>query len=400
MALYAYKAMNTHGRMVTGRLEAINLIDLEMRLKRMDLDFINGDTLKQGGLTGRARITRPELINFCFHLEQLARAGVPLIESLTDLRDTIENPRFREIIAGMVESIEGGKTLSQALAEHPQTFDGVMVSLIKAGEETGALPQVLGNLLESLKWQDELAAHTKKLIMYPAFLATVVVAITLFMMIYLVPKMAGFIRNMGQELPMQTRILIATSEFFVNYWYVVIGTPIILAAVVAFLVNTNRTAHYYFDDVKLRLPYIGQILRKIILSRFASVFAMMYSSGITILDSIKATEDVVGNLIIKEGLQKVGDLIAEGQNVTIAFQNAGIFPPLVLRMLRVGENTGALDTALTNVSYFYNRDVRESIERVQSMIEPVMTVTIGLILGWIMMAVLGPIYDIITKLKT
>ncbi|KAF0166856.1 MAG: type IV pilus assembly protein PilC [Rhodocyclaceae bacterium] len=400
MALYAYKAMNDHGRMVTGRLEAINLIDLEMRLKRMDLDFINGDTLKQGGMMGRTRITRPELINFCFHLEQLARAGVSLIESLTDLRDTIENPRFREIIAGMVESIEGGKTLSQALAEHPQTFDGVMVSLIKAGEETGALPQVLGNLLESLKWQDELAAHTRKLIMYPAFLATVVVAITLFMMIYLVPKMAGFIRNMGQELPTQTKILIATSEFFVNYWYVVLGTPLILAAIVAFLVNTNRTAHYYFDDAKLRLPYIGDILRKIILSRFASVFAMMYSSGITILDSIKATEDVVGNLIIKEGLQKVGDLIAEGQNVTVAFQNAGIFPPLVLRMLRVGENTGALDTALTNVSYFYNRDVRESIERVQSMIEPVMTVTIGLILGWIMMAVLGPIYDIITKLKT
>jgi type IV pilus assembly protein PilC len=400
MALYAYKAMNIQGRMVLGRLEAINLIDLEMRLKRMDLDFINGDPVKQGGAMSRGRISRPELINFCFHLEQLARAGVSLIESLTDLRDTIENPRFREIIAGMIESIEGGKTLSQALAEHPQTFDEVMVSLIRAGEETGALPQVLNNLLESLKWQDELAAHTKKLIMYPAFLGTVVVAITLFMMIYLVPKMAGFIRNMGQELPTQTKILIATSEFFVNYWYVVVGLPLILAALAAILVKNSHAARYRFDDVKLRLPYIGGILRKIILSRFASVFAMMYSSGITILDSIKATEDVVGNLVIKEGLEKVGGLIAEGQNVTVAFQNAGIFPPLVLRMLRVGENTGALDAALTNVSYFYNRDVRESIEKVQAMIEPVMTVTIGLILGWIMMAVLGPIYDIITKMKT
>ncbi|MCX7147450.1 MAG: type II secretion system F family protein [Sulfuritalea sp.] len=400
MALYAYKAMNSNGRTVTGRLEAINPIDLEMRLKRMELDFINGDTVKQGGLMNRAKITRQELINFCFHLEQLARAGVSLIESLTDLRDTIDNPRFREIIAGMVESIEGGKTLSQALAEHPQTFDEVMVSLIRAGEETGALPQVLNNLLESLKWQDELAAHTKKLIMYPAFLGTVVVAITMFMMIYLVPKMAGFIRNMGQELPTQTKILIATSEFFVGYWYVVIGLPLILAAATAFLVSTSKAARYRFDDVKLRLPYIGEILRKIILSRFASVFAMMYTSGITILDSIKATEDVVGNLVIKEGLEKVGELIAEGQNVTAAFQNAGMFPPLVLRMLRVGESTGALDTALANVSYFYNRDVRESIEKVQSMIEPVMTVTIGLLLGWIMMAVLGPIYDIITKMKT
>jgi type IV pilus assembly protein PilC len=366
----------------------------------MELDFINGDTVKQGGLMNRASITRPEMINFCFHLEQLARAGVSLIESLADLRDSLENPRFREIIAGMVESIEGGKTLSQALAEHPQTFDEVMVSLIRAGEETGALPQVLNNLLESLKWQDELAAHTKKLIMYPAFLGTVVVAITMFMMIYLVPKMAGFIRNMGQELPTQTRILIATSEFFVNYWYVVLGLPLMVAATIGFLVSTNKAARYRFDDAKLRLPYIGEILRKIILSRFASVFAMMYTSGITILDSIKATEDVVGNLVIKEGLEKVGDLIAEGQNVTAAFQNVGMFPPLVLRMLRVGESTGALDTALANVSYFYNRDVRESIEKVQAMIEPVMTVTIGLLLGWIMMAVLGPIYDIITKMKT
>lgn len=400
MALYAYKAMNTHGRTVLGRLEAINLIDLEMRLKRMDLDFINGDTMKQGGLFNRARISRAELINFCFHLEQLARAGVSLIESLADLRDSLENPRFREIIAGMVESIEGGKTLSQALAEHPQTFDEVMVSLVRAGEETGTLPQVLNNLVESLKWQDELASHTKKLVMYPSFLAVVVVAITLFMMTYLVPKMASFIRNMGQELPMQTKILIATSEFFVNYWYVVVGLPLILAGVVAALVSTSKAARYRFDDVKLRLPYVGDILRKIILSRFASVFAMMYSSGITILDSIKSTEGVVGNLVIREGLEKVGDLIAEGQNVTAAFQTAGMFPPLVLRMLRVGENTGGLDTALTNVSYFYNRDVRESIEKVQSMIEPVMTVTIGVLLGWIMMAVLGPIYDIITKLKT
>jgi type IV pilus assembly protein PilC len=392
--------MNLNGRTVMGRLEAINLIDLEMRLKRMDLDFINGDTIKQGGLINRAKITRPELINFCFHLEQLARAGVSLIESLTDLRDSIENPRFREIIAGMVESIEGGKTLSQALAEHPQTFDEVMVSLIRAGEETGALPQVLNNLLESLKWQDELAAHTKKLIMYPAFLGTVVVAITMFMMVYLVPKMAGFIRNMGQELPTQTKILIATSEFFVNYWYIVLGLPVIIAVAIAFMVSSSKAARYRFDDVKLRLPYIGDILRKIILSRFASVFAMMYSSGITILDSIKATEAVVGNLVIREGLEQVGELIAEGQNVTAAFQTTGMFPPLVLRMLRVGENTGALDTALSNVSYFYNRDVRESIEKVQSMIEPVMTVTIGLLLGWIMMAVLGPIYDIITKMKT
>jgi type IV pilus assembly protein PilC len=286
------------------------------------------------------------------------------------------------------------------MSEHPHTFDEVMVNLIRAGEETGSVPHVLNNLLESLKWQDELAAHTKKLIMYPAFLGTVVVAVVMFMMIYLVPKMAGFIRNMGQALPLQTKILIATSDFFVNYWYVVIGLPIVLAVSITLLIKQNPAARYRFDDIKLRLPWIGSILKKIILSRFASVFAMMYASGITILDSIKTTEDIVNNAVIKDGLKRVGHLISEGQNVTAAFQQVDLFPPLVLRMLRVGENTGELDVALTNVSYFYNRDVRESIEKVQAMIEPVMTVIIGLILGWIMLAVLGPIYDIITKMKT
>ena len=398
MALYAYKAMNTHGRTVMGRLEAMNLIDLEMRLKRMDLDFINGDTMKQGRLN-RAGISRAELINFCFHLEQLARAGVPLVESLADLRDSLENPRFREVIAGMIESIDGGKTLSQAMAEHPSVFDDVFVSLIAAGEHTGKLQEVLGNLVESLKWQDELAAQTKKLIMYPAFMGTVVIGVILFMMIYLVPKMVGFITNMGHELPLHTKLLIGTSNVFVNHWYLVIGLPLALVAVAVAMVRTHPAARLRFDSTKLRLPLVGVLLRKVILSRFASVFAMMYGSGISILDSLRASEGVVGNQAIRNGLRQVGEMIAEGQSITTAFQNVGLFPPMVIRMLKVGENTGALDTALVNVGYFYGRDVRESLGRIQALIEPVMTIVLGLMLGWVMLSVLGPVYDTITKLK-
>jgi type IV pilus assembly protein PilC len=144
---------------------------------------------------------------------------------------------------------------------------------------------------------------------------------------------------------------------------------------------------------------VGNILRKVILSRFAGVFAMMYGSGISILDSLRATEGVVGNQVIKEGLTRVREMIADGQAITVAFQNVGMFPPLVLRMLRVGENTGGLDSALTNVSYFYSRDVRESISQLQSLIEPALTVILGVVLGWVMLSVLGPIYDTITKLK-
>ena len=400
MGLYTYKAMTSEGRVVLGRIDAINMLDLEMRLKRMDLDFVNGEPVKQGGLFKGASIARTELITFCFHMEQLARAGVPIIESLGDLRDSVENPRFREIIASLTESIEGGKPLSGALAEHPHVFDEVFVSLVRSGEDTGTLPDVLGGMVETLKWQDELAAQTKKLIMYPAFLGAVVTGVTLFMMVYLVPQMANFIKSTGGVLPQQTRILLATSDFFVNFWYVVIALPVVVGFTIFVMVRTSHAARRRFDEFKLNVPFIGEILRKIILSRFASVFAMMYKSGITILDSIKTCEDIVGNVIVRDALRRVGALIGEGQNVTAAFQSSGLFPPLVIRMLKVGESTGGLDTALLNVSYFYNRDVKESIEKVQAMIEPVMTITIGILLGWIMMAVLGPIYDIITKLKT
>ena len=400
MALYAYRAMDEGGRLVSGRMDAINQVDLELRLKRMDLDYISGAAVKQGGLFGRVKISRPELINFCFHLEQLGRAGVPILEGLTDLRDSLDNPRFKEVIAGLIESIGGGKTLSGAMAEHPGVFDGVFISLVRAGEDSGNLPDVLRNLVESLKWQDELAAHTKKLVTYPAVSLVIVVSVTLFLMMYLVPKMAAFIKNMGQELPMQTKVLIFVSGLFVDYWYAILGIPLLIVAALVYAVQHNSRARFVFDDLKLRLPVLGDILRKIILSRFAAVFAMMYASGISILDSIRATENVVGNVAIRQALQQVGEMIAEGQHVTVAFQNAGLFPPLVIRMLRVGENTGALDTALANVNYFYTRDVREAIERAQAMIEPAMILFIAMILGGVMLSVLGPIYDIITKLKT
>ena len=163
--------------------------------------------------------------------------------------------------------------------------------------------------------------------------------------------------------------------------------------------RTNPVFRRRFDAFKLRIPVAGPILRKIILSRFANTFALLYSSGIPILESIRTTQDVVGNRIIRNGLRRVEELIGEGQNVTQAFHAVGMFPPLVVRMLKVGENTGGLDRALKNVGYFYNRDVKESVEKLQSMIEPMLTLFLGAILGWIMIAVLGPVYDVISKIK-
>jgi type IV pilus assembly protein PilC len=399
LALYTYKAIDTRGKSVMGRVEAVNLFDLEQRLLRMELDLVSGAPSRQGARFLGGRVTRQDLINFCFHLEQLASAGVPVLEGLNDLRESVENPRFREVVSGVVESIEGGKNLSTALGEFPEVFSKVFVSLVRSGEQTGKLSEVLKSLTETLKWEDELAAQTKKLMMYPAFVGSVVLLVTFFLMIYLVPQMTGFIRNMGQDVPLQTRILIVVSNFFVNYWWAVVLSPFVVWGAFKIALYRNPAFAFAIDYYKLRLPLLGPILRKIILSRFASSFAMMYGSGITVLDAIRSCEEIVGNKPIEQALKTAGQQIAEGKNLTAAFQDLNIFPPLVIRMLRIGENTGALDTSLLNVAYFYNREVREAIGRLQAMIEPAMTIILGLLLGWVMLSVLGPVYDSISKMK-
>ena len=398
--LFDYKAVSGEGRMTYGRLDAINLIDLEMRLKRMDLDLVTGKLVEHRSLFGRRSIPRPELINFCFHLEQLARSGVPLLDGLTDLRDSIEHPRFREVVAVLIENIEGGQTLSQAMETHPDVFSQVVVHLIRAGEASGRLPEVLASLGESLRWEDELASHTKKLLMYPAFVATVVIAATVFLMIYMVPQLKLFVKNMGHALPLQTQVLFFVSDLLVDYWYIFLLTPPLAVIAGHFLIRGNPLARTRLDGLKLRLPVLGPILKKIILSRFANTFAMLYAAGIPILESIRTTQDIVGNRVVRQALERAEQSIREGRNVAGAFHDVGLFPPLVVRMLRVGENTGGLDKALLNVSYFYTRDVKESVGKAQALIEPMLTLFMGALLGWIMLSVIGPIYDVISKIPT
>jgi type IV pilus assembly protein PilC len=398
--LYSYKAIDAAGRNVFGRANAANLFDLEQRIRRMGLDLVIGAPARGKSRAGaRAAVRRQDLIHFCFHLEQLLAAGIQILEALADLRDSCENQRFRAVIAGLVEAIEGGQGLSQALAEYPDVFGRVFVGLVRVGEQTGKLPEVLKSLTGQMKWEDELAAQTRRVLLYPLFVGTIVALVTVFLMIYLVPQMTGFIRNVGQEIPLQTRILIQVSALFVDFWWAILGAPFALWFGVKAAARANPALAYALDRYRIAAPLVGPILRKIILSRFASSFALMYASGITVLDAIRSCEDLVGNRPLAAALRSAGQQIGEGKTLSTAFHDTGLFPPLVVRMLKVGESTGALDTALVNVGYFYDRDVREAIGRLQAMIEPVLTLVLGAILGWVMLAVLGPVYDSISKMK-
>lgn len=397
---FAYRAMDTQGKIIRGSIDAVNALDLEMRLRRMNLDLIVGNPSRAlKSLQFGSPINRQELINFCFHLEQLLHAGVPIIDALVDLRDSVDKPQFREVLANMIETIEGGKTLSESLIEHPRIFDAVFVSLVRAGEVSGQLGEVLSKLTDNLKWQDEIAKQTRNIVIYPAVTGTVVLGVVFFLMIYLVPKLVTVIRTLESEIATSTKILIAVSNFFVNYWYVALFVPIILIVALGAWAKSSSDLRYRIDQFKLQMPIIGAVNRRIILARFSTFFALMYASGITILECIRISEKIVGNKVIEAGLEQVGRSIADGKSLTEAFQSVGLFPPLVLRMLRVGEATGGLDTALRNVSYFYNRDVKEAIDAVQKLIEPMTILVIGAILILTLLPVFGPIYDAVSKVK-
>ena len=400
MSLFSYKAMNPTGNLVHGELEAANLVDLELRLKRMGLDLVNGWNARRLPWRTGSGVPRRELINFCFHLEMLTKAGIPILDALADLRDHAEHGHAREVMASLVESVQGGQHLSQALAEHPAVFSGVFVSLVRAGETSGRLPTVLKHLSDNLKWEDELMAYTKKLVIYPAIVSVLILSALSLAMIYLVPQLSQLFKSTGVALPLHTRALIATSHFFVGWWHVTLGIAVAAALALQTAVRVHPATRRRFDGLKLRLPVFGPILEKIILCRFASFFALMYTSGITIIDAVRVCEGIVGNAVIRAGLEHTGQLISEGQSLSEAFNRAGLFPPLVLRMLRVGEHVGKLDESLENVAYFYNRDVKESIERLQAIIEPLLTAILGGLLMWVMLSILGPVYDLITHMKT
>lgn len=400
MPTYNYKAVDQTGRPAQGEIDALNEIDLELRLEKIGLDLITfRQVTKSASLFSRKKVSHKDLMMFCFQLEQLTSSGVPLLDGLIDLRDSTSNLHFQKVIGGLVSEVEGGRMLSQAMAEYPNVFSHVFVSLVQAGEQTGRLPEVFDNLAATLRWQDELVSQTKRLLAYPTFVLVVVLAAVAFLMSYLVPQMVSFLQNMGQELPLETRVLIFMSNSFVSYWWIIVSAPVLLAIVVAIMVRRSAEARYKFDYVKLRIPVVGDILQKIILARFARYFALMYQTGIPILDAIKTCEEIVANRAVADALSRAQQQINAGDSMSESFRNAGLFPPLVVRMIRVGEGTGGLDKSLLKISYFYDRDVNESIEKMMKLIEPTLTVILGGILAFIMFSVLGPVYDSFGKLN-
>ncbi len=398
---YKFRTIDTGGKIRSDSMVASNPMELEKRLGSMGFDLLSYKEQNKAvnNVFQRRKISRRELINFTFHVEQLVKAGVPLIDSLKDIRDSLEYSHFTDVLQTVIDDIEGGKTLSLALSAHPEIFDKVYVTLVRVGEETGDLAGVLKDLAETIRWQDELISKTKTIMIYPVIVSVIVLMVVAFLMIYLMPQLLPFIKNVGADIPLHTQVLINISGVFVNYWYLIFSLPVMVIFGLKIAIRKNTGVKYYIDKVKLKMWLFGPLLTKIKLARFANYFAMMYNSGITVLDALKISEDMVDNMILEESINQARNSISDGVIISKSFETVGVFPSMIVRMIKIGEDTGAMDEALLNVSYFYNREVRESIDKIEPAILPVLTVILGGIMMWIMMAVLGPVYDAVAGVK-
>jgi len=397
---FLYKAADNQGDIREGSIEAANVDELEMRLDQMGLMLIDikSDRKGLGLLFRRKGIGRRNLIVFCFNMEQMSHSGVPVIDGLVSLRTGVDDAILKGLLTSLVEDIRAGRQLSQAMEAHPESFSPVFIRLVHVGEQTGNMTEIFHDLTENLKWEDELISAAKKVMTYPIIVGIVMILLVFFLMIYLVPQLMQFILEMGGEIPLHTRILIVVSNFISAWWYLLIFIPVILFFSIKTIASVNINFRRKMDGVKLKIWLLGPLSHKIILVRFARAFALMYKSGIPVLESLSISEGLSDNLVIREAVAQARKMVSEGKGITESFQAVGFFPPLVLNMLQVGESFGKLDKSLLNISYFYDRDVKESIAKLETMIEPVLTGVLGAVIGWVILSVLGPIYQLIEKL--
>lgn len=347
---------------------------------------------KGSGGFGKQKITVRDLIQLFMHLDQMQGAGIPMLEALGDIRDTTENTNLRDMMADVHRDVSEGSSLSEALANHPKIFTNLYISLVKAGEDTGDLSHSYRQLVRYLKWVDDMQTKIRKATRYPMILMAVVVMTITVMMGFVVPQIVGFIQNLGQELPFYTTALMATSEFFQAYWWLVFSAPVAMYIAYKFMRKGSDNFAYRMDAMFIQFPIAGPLIRKISIARYAQTFSALFSAGIDVLGCLRSSQNTVSNLALLEALGAVQAQVETGSPLSAALNASGEFPSMVIRMVKIGEETGNLTVVLDQVSEFYTRDVDEAVQGLITMIEPMLTLILGVMILWIAVAVFGPIY--------
>lgn len=403
MPNYSYKARDGAGKLVQGMMDAPSQAELVEKLRKLGYVVTRiQETRRVDGFQGFAERIRgvrlEDLILFNIQLSNMINAGLPILTSLDIIGSQVENKRFKEIVKSLVRSIEGGASLSEALAQYPKAFSRLFVSMIKAGEASGKLDIVLKNLAIFAESQAELREKVRSALFYPAILSVAATAVILFIVTYIIPVFAEIFAKAQIPLPFVTRMLLFIGLAIRGYWYLfILGVAI---TVMAFKVYySTKAGRLSVDAFKLKLPLLGSIFRKVSIARFARTLATLNASGVPILKSLEIVEDVAANAVIEHVIAEARSGVREGGKISEVLKLSGEFPLDVIQMVRVGEETGDLDGMLNKVADFYETSVMYRIKKLSSLLEPIFLVIMGVVVAFIMASMLIPMFDMIKTLR-
>ena len=380
-------------------MSADNTADLEHRLKQIGYELIKSKQVKQHVSIFSAKVSTKDLVSMCVHLAQLEKAGVSLLESLPDLRDSMDSPRMVSLISEIYENLKSGIIFSQALARRPEIFDSIFVSTVAAGEKTGNLGYVFDELSAYLKWNDDIKKKAIKAVSYPLGFLFVIIGVVSMLMIFVVPKVTSFLQSQDTALPIYTVALITVSNFLSDYFGWILFVLISAFVTIKLLARFFTQVAYFIDAAKLKAPLLGKLILKIEIARFCNLLALSYKSELEIIECIKVAEQVVKNRVIKNSVEVARDMIVNGSGIAKAFETTRQFPALAVRMMSTGEESGDLNGALQNVIFFYNKEIDESMGLLLASIKPILILFLGGVLGWVAMSIFGPIYGSFTNIE-
>lgn len=399
---YFYRVRDRQGKIVTGKLEAENEAAVSQRLREMGYLVIAVEEEKVPITKKEIRLLKPkvkpkDITVFTRQFATMINAGLPLVKCLSILTEQTESPVLSEVISDVQHEVEMGRSLSDALSKHPEVFKDLYTSMVKAGEIGGVLDDVLLRIASTLESEDEIRRRIKSAMTYPTAMFAISILLLIVMLVFVVPIFERMFRDMGATLPFLTRIIMSVSHFLVS-WKGVIILALLIGGVV-FLRRWLRTpvGRRSLDSLKLKLPVFGPLIHKMSLSRFSRTLGTLVASGVPILQALEITSSTVGNVLVAEAVDNVRTSVKEGESIAKPLSQSPLFPPMVTQMLAIGEETGALDTMLNKVSDFYDSEVSATVEALTSLLEPVLIVFLGVVVGTIVISLYMPIFSLISQ---
>ena len=397
MPTYKYVAKDKTGETISGALEADNVSGLvgSLRSKGLIIISVTEEKAKRPALrlARGGRIKLDDLAIFSRQLATMVDAGIPLTQGLDILSEQAEGKRFRETISKVHDDVEGGSSLSEAFSKHPNIFSTLFVSMVKAGESSGTLDLILDRLAGYLEKTGLLLRKVKAALVYPTVITVIATAIIIFVIIKVVPVFKGIYEGFGAKLPLPTQILLLASDFLRRYFLLGVVGLVIILFLFSRYVKTAK-GRLKFDQIKLKLPVFGGLLRKVAVSRFSRTLSTLVKSGVPILGSLEIVAKTAGNRVVEAAIDNARNSIREGENISEPLARSGVFPPMVVRMIGVGEKTGELEKMLSKIADFYDEQVDAAVSGLTSMIEPLIIAFLGVVIGGIVVSMYLPIFKI------